>query len=127
MSGYLSVREPSSPIGFTFDECTTARFPKRNKMLPENSTDKRRAEERLLANIVLIDPLQACALLRIETDDRGRTMQVKSSPCYKVARQCCHCSSSMQETAVFLILFSTFCASGQLPVNGGAKSGHAAG
>lgn len=38
-------------------------------MPPENSTDKPSVKERLLASIDLIDAAQACALLRIETDD----------------------------------------------------------
>ncbi|WP_323717577.1 hypothetical protein [Paracoccus aminovorans] len=44
-------------------------------MPPENSTDKPGVEERLLANIELLYAAQACALLRIETDDPEGAMQ----------------------------------------------------
>lgn len=44
-------------------------------MLPEKSTDKPGVEERLLASIDLIDAAQACALLRIETDDPEGAIQ----------------------------------------------------
>ena len=44
-------------------------------MPPENSTDKPGVEERLLASIDLIDASQACALLRIETDDPEAAIQ----------------------------------------------------
>ena len=44
-------------------------------MLSENSSHKASVEERLLANIELIDAAQACALLRIETDDPESAMQ----------------------------------------------------
>lgn len=44
-------------------------------MPPEKSTDKSSIEERLLANIDLIDASQACALLRIDTDVPDATMQ----------------------------------------------------
>src|SRR5690606_41205638 len=53
----------------------TGPFPGRNRMPPENSTDKPGIEERLLASIDLIDASQACALLRIETDDPESAMQ----------------------------------------------------
>jgi len=42
---------------------------------PENPTDKSSVEDRLLASIDLIDAAQACALLRIETDDPEAIMQ----------------------------------------------------
>lgn len=44
-------------------------------MPPKHPTDKPSAEERLLATINLIDASQACALLRIETDDPELIMQ----------------------------------------------------
>ncbi|RDD72589.1 hypothetical protein [Paracoccus versutus] len=44
-------------------------------MPPENSTDKPSVEDRLLASIDLIDAAQACALLRIETNDPEGAMQ----------------------------------------------------
>lgn len=44
-------------------------------MPQENSTDKPSVEDRLLANIDLIDASQACALLRIETDDPESAVQ----------------------------------------------------
>ena len=45
-------------------------------MPPKNSTDKPGVEERLIASIGLIDAEQACALLRIETEDPEGAMQV---------------------------------------------------
>ncbi len=44
-------------------------------MSPENSSHKPGVEERILASIDLIDASQACALLRIETDDPVGVMQ----------------------------------------------------
>lgn len=44
-------------------------------MSPENSTNKASIEDRLLVNIDLIDASQACALLRIETDDPEGAVQ----------------------------------------------------
>ena len=44
-------------------------------MPPENSTDETSVEDRLLARIELIDAGQACALLRIETEDPEGAMQ----------------------------------------------------
>ncbi|WJS83921.1 hypothetical protein [Paracoccus sp. TOH] len=44
-------------------------------MPSENFSHKARVAERLLASLDLIDASQACALLRIETDDPGATMQ----------------------------------------------------
>lgn len=44
-------------------------------MSPEKSSDKPGVEERLLASIDLIDAAQACALLRIETDDPEGVMR----------------------------------------------------
>lgn len=44
-------------------------------MPPENSSHKAGVEERLLASIDLIDASQACALLRIETDDPEGAMR----------------------------------------------------
>ncbi|REF72615.1 hypothetical protein [Paracoccus versutus] len=44
-------------------------------MPPEHFTAKPGAEERLLASLNLIDAAQACALLRIETDDPEGIMQ----------------------------------------------------
>lgn len=44
-------------------------------MSPEKSSDKPGIEERLLASIDLIDAAQACALLRIETDDPEGVMR----------------------------------------------------
>ncbi|KGJ06002.1 hypothetical protein EQ718_10315 [Paracoccus versutus] len=41
----------------------------------DNSTDKARVEDRLLASIELIDAAQACALLRIDTDAPEAIMQ----------------------------------------------------
>lgn len=44
-------------------------------MPPEHFTAKPGVEDRLLAKIDLIDAAQACALLRIETDDPESAMQ----------------------------------------------------
>ncbi len=44
-------------------------------MSPGNSSHKASVEERLLASIDLIDAAQACALLRIETDDPEGAIQ----------------------------------------------------
>lgn len=44
-------------------------------MPPGNFTNKPSVEERLLASIDLIDASQACALLRIETDDPESVMR----------------------------------------------------
>lgn len=45
-------------------------------MPPENPPEKSGIKERLLASIALIDASQACALLRIETDDPEAAMRV---------------------------------------------------
>lgn len=44
-------------------------------MPPEKSSHKTSVEERLLASIDLIDASQACALLRMETDDPEDALQ----------------------------------------------------
>jgi len=44
-------------------------------MPPRNPMDKPSVEDRLLANIDLIDASQACALLRIETDNPESAVQ----------------------------------------------------
>ncbi|RDD72570.1 hypothetical protein [Paracoccus versutus] len=44
-------------------------------MPPENFTDKPNVEARLLASLNLLDAAEACALLRIETDDPEGAMQ----------------------------------------------------
>ncbi|MBT0778457.1 MULTISPECIES: hypothetical protein [Paracoccus] len=44
-------------------------------MPQDNSTDKASVEDRLLASIELIDAAQACALLRIETEEPEDVLQ----------------------------------------------------
>ena len=53
----------------------TGPFAERNRVPPENSTDKPGVEERFLDSIDLIDASRACALLRIETDAPESTIQ----------------------------------------------------
>ncbi len=53
----------------------TAPFPRGNRVLPEKPFNKPGVEDHLLASIELIDASQACALLRLETDDPEGTIQ----------------------------------------------------
>lgn len=50
-------------------------------MSPENSYSKTSVEDRLLASIELINASQACALLRIETDDPEGAIQAMAREC----------------------------------------------